>query len=133
MTKRTGGEIVEIPRHELTETQLAVIELLIKGKSDQEAADTVQVTKVTVAKWRRYDVWFVAELNRRRQADWSVCGERLRAMLPRALDVLEAELSGKNALAASAQLFRLAGFQSGAPRGQTDADAEIDKMAKQRR
>ena len=136
MSRRNADqdEAVEIPKHELTAPQLATIDLLVKGKSEQEAADAVQVTRTALAKWRKHDVWFVAELNRRRQGAWATCADRLRAMLPKALDVLESELNGGNPLPAAMQVFRLSGLDKiGPPTGVTNADVEIDRLAKARR
>jgi hypothetical protein len=55
-------------------------------------------------------------------------------MLPKALDILNTELSGAKPLAAAVSVFRLAGLERiGAPGGPTDADEQIERMAKARR
>ena len=82
---------------------------------------------MTVTKWRLYDPWFRAELNRRRQDIWGAAGERLRAMLPRAMDAIEKELEqgdGKTAV----QVLKLAGLSGlEPPAGPIEADQIIEQ------
>jgi hypothetical protein len=87
---RTNGYIRQ---RGLTLEQQNAIDLLIAGKTDTETASAVGVHRVTVTKWRNYDPWFQAELNRRRQEVWGAASERLRAMLPKALDAFDAEFT----------------------------------------
>ncbi|MBT2729196.1 helix-turn-helix domain-containing protein [Bacillus sp. ISL-75] len=47
--------------HGLTVEQYNAIDLLITGKSDQETADIIGVNRVTVTKWRNYDLHFRAD------------------------------------------------------------------------
>ena len=76
----------------LTVAQQNAIDLLVTGKSDGEVAAAVGVSHQTVCGWRNYNPWFRAELTRRRNEIWRSSGDRLRALIPRALAVLEAEL-----------------------------------------
>jgi hypothetical protein len=58
---------------------------------------------------RRHDPWFQAELNRRRSEVVEAAVERVRALLPKALEALESELErGKNHVAAAIQIAKLA-------------------------
>jgi hypothetical protein len=125
----------------LTIEQQSAIDLLLTGKTDRETADAVGVNRVTVTKWRLYDPWFRAALNRRRQETWGAAVDRLRSLLPVALDVLEDELQngaepGKTALA----VLRLAGLDRQQPAvnlgsyliGLTDAEEILDELARRR-
>ena len=120
--------------HGLTVEQQNAIDLLVTGKSDQETAGAVGVNRVTVTKWRLYDVWFQAELNRRRQDLWGAAAERLRGMLPKALEVLEGQLGDPDRkLTAAVQVVKLAGLERlGYPRGETDPEAILSNLARQR-
>ena len=69
-------------RHGPTVEQLNAIDHLVHGATDQETAEAVGVHRVTVTRWRNYDVVFQAELNRRRREVWQVSTDRLRALLP---------------------------------------------------
>src|SRR5579871_129127 len=95
-------------QRELSIRQQNAIDLLVTGKRDSEAGEAVGVHRVTVTKCRLYDPLFQAELNRRRAELWGTAAERLRAMLPKALDAIEAELTNtENRLAAAFQVVRL--------------------------
>ncbi len=114
---------------ELTTEQQSAIDLLVLGKSDQETADAVGVHRVTVTKWRLYDALFQAELNKRRRDVFGTAADRLRALLPVAVEVLEAELSdtenrsrGQLALA----IIKAVGLNLG-DIGPTDPDAVVER------
>ena len=78
---------------ELTPEQQHAIDLLVLGKSDQEVADSIGVHRVTVTKWRNYDACFQAALNVRRRDVFSTSADRLRSLVPVAVEVLAAELN----------------------------------------
>ena len=78
----------------LTLEQQNAVELLVAGAKDREVADAVGVNRVTVTRWRNLDPHFQAELNRSRKEIWASSTDRLRGLLPRALDRLESELEG---------------------------------------
>jgi hypothetical protein len=80
----------------LTIEQLNAIDLLITGKTDQEVADEVRVNRVTVTKWRNYDIYFQAELNKRRKGIWSASLDKMRALVPKAMERLEKEIDNEN-------------------------------------
>jgi hypothetical protein len=120
-------------RLQLTLPQLNAIDALVAGKSDMEVAGIVGVHRVTVSKWRLYDPYFQAELNARRRALWGDAAERLRALLPKAIDTLEAELSGDKRLAAALQVIRLTGLNENRfEPGGTDASAIIESRVGER-
>jgi hypothetical protein len=79
---------------QLSAKQLLCVDLLAAGCSDRQAAEEVAVDRATVWRWRTSDAAFQAELNARRQELWEATADRLRALLPRALDVIEDAIVG---------------------------------------
>lgn len=75
-------------RSELRSEQLPALAVLAEGKSDAEAAEAAGVPLATIIAWRQYDPAFQAALNRRRLQIWEASLDRLRALLPRALEAL---------------------------------------------
>jgi hypothetical protein len=94
------------------------LEALANGKTPTEAATEAGVDLATVREWMKRDAPFRAELNSRRRDSYNAGADRLRALVPAALEVLEAEIAGGNVHAALAVLGRLE-----APSGPTDARA----------
>jgi hypothetical protein len=86
-------------------------------------------------KWRLYDPHFQAELNARRQALFSSSADRLRALIPVALDVIEEELvntppgSGRAQIALA--LIKMLQIPVGAI-GPTDPEAVLEQAARDR-
>ncbi|MDP2949828.1 MAG: hypothetical protein Q8P22_09865 [Chloroflexota bacterium] len=117
--------------HGLTVEQHNAIDLLVTGKTDQDTAEAVSVNRVTVTKWRLYDPYFQAELNRRRQDTWGTAADRLRAMVPKALGVLEAELDqGGDKAKVAVQVLKLVGLEKlGKPAGAIDGDELLGDLA----
>jgi hypothetical protein len=72
----------------LSVQQQNAIDLLVTGCSDRETADKVGVTRSTVTRWRLYHPAFRAELNAQRAAVWGQAREKLRALIPEAVDIL---------------------------------------------
>jgi len=112
----------------LTIEQLNAIDILITGQTDQAVADAVGVSRPTVTSWRLYDPYFQAELNKRRRETWGVAADRLRSLLPKALDVIEREIDG-GSYRAALELIKLAGLGDVGEIGSDDA-AEIIKEQK---
>jgi len=110
-------------RHALTVAQLNAVDLLVTGKTDQETAAAVGVTRQTVNGWRNTNPYFRAALNRRRHDLWGVTVDQLRALLPRAVAVLAQELEGGPGSArAAVEILRLAGLD------RTRADEKLDTL-----
>jgi hypothetical protein len=94
--------------------QLDAVELVVLGKTDQQVAEEVGVHRVTVTRWRNYDLEFIAELNRRRRQVCEASTNRLRALLPKAFDALEDELeNGTNRGRVAMDVIKLSGIASG--------------------
>ena len=72
--------------------QRNAIELLLAGKTDQEVAEAVGVSRQTVTVWRNRDALFQTALEVRRKEIWGAHVERLRQIAGRAVEVLEADL-----------------------------------------
>ena len=113
----------------LTIEQLNAIDILITGKSDQAVADAIGVSRPTVTSWRLYDPHFQAELNRRRKEVWGASVDRMRALLPKAFDVLERALD-EGSYRAALELIKLAGLDGVAGEIGTDNAGEIIKQQK---
>jgi DNA-binding XRE family transcriptional regulator len=71
---------------QLSVEQRNAISLLTLGKTDQETADTVGVSRETVWSWRNENPRFMAELDRARAEIFRVPHERLRSLLAKAID-----------------------------------------------
>jgi hypothetical protein len=84
-----NGTPVYARQHSRTPTlpQLNAIDLLAAGKTDSEAAELLNLSRTTVTKWRLYDPVFQAALNRRRAEVWGAAADRLRSLIPTALNV----------------------------------------------
>ncbi len=81
--------------------QLNAIDVLLSGAPDDDAAEAAGVTRETVTHWRTENPVFRAELNRQRQALWGVGVDGLRALVPKALRVLEDALADGDVAAAA--------------------------------
>jgi hypothetical protein len=92
----------------LTVAQLNAVDLLAAGRNDRETAEAIGVSRQTVTAWRGCLPVFQAELNKRRREVWGAAADRLRALLPLALDRLAAALEGEDATAVALAIVRLA-------------------------
>ncbi len=126
---------------DLSVAKANAIDLLVTGATDQEAADAVGVTRQTVNGWRNHDPAFIAALNARRHDVWGSAADRLRALLPTALDTLETALTEKRDWRAAVAVIELAGLDrhgDGTPNlgpgtiGPTDAQAVVDALIRDR-
>lgn len=129
--KPTNGDA---SKWELTPQQAAAVDLLAAGRTVSETAQAVGVVRQTVSEWLNQHHGFRAELNRRRQELWDGVTDRLRALLPKALDVVAGALDGENALAAALHVLKGCGaYGLRAPSGPTTAeDAELEERERTR-
>lgn len=95
--------------HGLTIEQLNAIELLVIGKTDKETAEAVGVNRVTITKWRLYDPYFQAELNRKRKEIWGSAVDKFRALLLKALNTIEKAIEEGDAKLAI-EILRITGM-----------------------
>jgi hypothetical protein len=87
---------------------LLAVDLLAGGHPDGEVAAEVGVDRTTLWRWRTSDPAFRAELARRREELWRSSTDRLRALIPRALGVVEQAIDDGDRGAALA-LLKLGG------------------------
>ncbi len=131
-------------RQELSVEQLNAIDVLVTGKTDAETAAAVGMSRQTVNGWRNHHPDFIAALNARRLETWGVSCDRLRALLPKALDALDAAVTGggPDGWKAAVKVVELAGLDrqgAGVPNlgpysiGATDVEGVIEMEAKRRR
>lgn len=85
----------------LTPAQEAVIDQLLAGKSQAEAAALAGVAAETVSRWKRDDLLFMATWQNRRRQVWDSHAQRLRNLAGRALDVVEQGLDAGDLRAAA--------------------------------
>jgi hypothetical protein len=92
---KANGTPVYARQHKrgLTLPQQSAVDLLASGKTDTEAADLLGLSRTCITKWRLYDPVFQAGLNQRRAEVWGAGIDRLRSLIPQALDVLGEELA----------------------------------------
>jgi hypothetical protein len=116
----------------LSPEQAAAVGLLATGKTVSETAEALEVPVQTVGEWYRSHPGVQAALNGRRHEIWRGTADRLRALLPKALEVLELELQGEDRLQAAVHVLkacRLYGAEL--PLGPTDV-GEIVIVEKER-
>jgi hypothetical protein len=110
---RRATEQIEAPLWPaLSAEQVTAAAKLAAGKTPEEAATVIGVTVRTVMAWRRYDPAFQAELNSRRADIWRAGNDRLRALVPKALDALEGGLAGPEGWKVALAVLKLAGVTS---------------------
>ncbi|MGH2626244.1 MAG: helix-turn-helix domain-containing protein [Anaerolineales bacterium] len=127
-------------RH-LSAAQEVAAACVLAGKTDGEVAEAVGVSRQTVWEWRHRHPVFIAEVNRRRVEVWEAASERLRGLVDRAVEVLEADLAGEDARLrqqAAVHVLRVVGLYGEVPRptgpttpeGVQQAEAETGAWAR---
>jgi hypothetical protein len=106
----------------LSEQQRTAIDLLVTGTNVQDTADAVGVQRSTVSGWVHHHPGFQAALNTRRQELWADLVDGLRALAPKAVQVLAQALDGAEAVSAAIHVLKACGLYGGVavPRGETD-------------
>jgi hypothetical protein len=136
---KANGTAVYTRQHKrgLTLPQMSAIDLLVTGKTDQQTAELLNLSRTCITKWRLYDPVFQAGLNRRRAEVWSVGIDRLRCLIPKALDALAEELEnkeGSNRLKAASEILRLAKLPDGSlATGPTEPEEIVHQIVARRR
>ena len=86
----------------LAPQQETAADLLAFGATVTDAAATVKVSRQTVSEWLNHHAGFQAVLNARRRELFAENQERLRSLIPKALETLEGSLGDeKQAMAAA--------------------------------
>ncbi len=136
---KNNGTVVYQRQHKggLTMPQLNAIDLLAGGKTDKQTAELLNLSRTCITKWRLYDPIFQAALNRRRAEVWSAGIDRLRSLIPVALDALAVELENPDSphrLKAATEILRLVQLPGGsAGIGPTDPGAIVAAIVSKRR
>ncbi len=95
----------------LTPQQETAADLLAFGATVTDAAATVKVSRQTVSEWLNHHAGFQAVLNARRRELFAENQERLRSLIPKALETLEGSLGDERlAMAAAVHLLKAAGL-----------------------
>src|SRR5262245_48004806 len=102
------------------EQEKAVV-LLAEGKTIAEIAECIEVDEHTVRSWRWEHPGVQAAMNSRRREAWTAVTDRLRALVPKALEVLERELEGETPLPAALHILKACGLYGlQAPEGRVE-------------
>ena len=117
----------------LTIQQRAAVDLLALGNTVTSVAEQVGVARQTVSEWLNQNPAFEAAVNQRRQELWDNLTDRLRAILPNALDVLEQAVK-QGSIKAAIEVLKAAGLYGlQKPEGPTSPrDAETAAKEKER-
>jgi transposase-like protein len=113
MTKQNPTD-PDISKWELSPQQETAVDLLSVGKSITEVAKEVGVSRQTISQWRNGHAGFQAAFNQRRHELWEAVSERLRTLLPAALDVVERAIANGD-LKAALSVLKAVGLHDLAP------------------
>ncbi len=112
----------------LTPQQETAADLLAFGATVTDAAATVKVSRQTVSEWLNHHAGFQAVLNARRRELFAENQERLRSLIPKALETLEGSLGDeKQAMAAAVHILKAAGLY-GLP--EPSGSIHVDEIAR---
>ncbi len=106
---------------DLTAQKALAVDRLALGATITDAAQDAGVARQTVSGWYNHDSDFQAAVNARRQEIWTNSADRLRAMLPKALAILEGELDQGHVNTAMAVLKAAGIYGAPARIGSTDS------------
>jgi hypothetical protein len=121
--KQPASTCSRLNAHGLTLTQQSAVDLLAAGKNDTETAAALGLNRVTVTRWRLYSPEFRGVLTEQRAAIWGAAADRLRALLPKALDTLaEALERGDDKVTVALAVLKLAGPLPLVSAGPTDPE-----------
>lgn len=118
----------------LTPAARAAIDLLATGATVTATAKATGTSRQTVSDWLNNNPVFKAELNQRRAELWGQTCDRLRALLPLALDRIELALQGDGveALNAALALIKMAKIDP-LPTGPVEREAvEVEQAERAR-
>jgi hypothetical protein len=120
--------------HGLTLAQQSAVDLLAAGKNDTETADALKLNRVTVTRWRLYSPEFRAALADQRAAIWGASADRLRALLPKALDALADALEhADDKVTVALAVLKLAGPLPLVPSAPTDPEEYVREIVEHER
>jgi len=94
----------------LTPQQETAVDLLCTGKTVTDTAKACGVARQTVSEWLHHHSGFQDACIRRRRELWEELTDRLRSLLPKAIDVVEQELTGESPLPAAVHVLKACGL-----------------------
>jgi hypothetical protein len=113
----------------LSVAQESAVDLLIAGKNDTETAAALGLNRVTVTRWRLHGPEFQAALAERRAEVWGSSTDKLRALLPKAIDRAAEVLDSPAAF----NVLKLAGPLPLVPAEPTSADEIVQRKVEAER
>jgi hypothetical protein len=102
--------------HDLTVEQQNTIDRLVAGDTDEQAAKAAGVHRVTMSRWRSHHPTFQAALNARRQQVCCASADRLRSVLPTALDTLARAMGARSDVQPAKTVLKAASLDKLPPR-----------------
>jgi FixJ family two-component response regulator len=118
--------------HDLTVEQQNTIDRLVAGDTDEQAAKAAGVHRVTVSRWRSHDPTFQAALNARRQEVWGASADKLRSLVPKALDALARAMGARSDVQAAVTILKAASLDKLPPPGPTDPEEIFEALVEAR-
>jgi len=116
----------------LSVQQQNAIDLLASGAGVVKVAEALSINRHTITRWKMKNPIFIAALNSKRKELWSEAHERLRAMVSKAMDVMEQALEDGDGKVA-VEVIKAVGIYGsvGAPKGSTSTDEVMTQLAEQ--
>ena len=90
----------------LSPAQEQTIGLLLQGQTEADVATTLQLSREEIQYWRHEHPVFLARLNQQRRMLWDEAQNRLRALVPRAIEVLEKAMA-QGSVKAAVELLKV--------------------------
>src|SRR5262249_53473124 len=90
--------------------QRTAVDLLVSGRNLQDTADAVGVQRWSVSQWVNHHPGFQAALNERRRELWADLVDSLRALAPKAVQVLAEALESEASVSAAIHVLKICGF-----------------------
>ena len=112
----------------LTAAQQLAADALATGCRDAEAAERAGVCRETVTRWRSRLPAFRAALEDRRRELWTATVDRLRNLLPKALNAIERALESEDESIRTDAAFRLLKTNGPIPLALPDASTDADSL-----
>ena len=101
--------VTEANKTQLNDKQLQAIDLILIGNTDDQVAKYVGVNRSTVNQWKNHNIYFQAELNRRRKEIWEATLDELRSLLSGALRTIKQAIDQGDAKIAL-EVLKMAGL-----------------------
>jgi hypothetical protein len=120
----------------LTLAQQSAVDLLAAGHNDTETAELLKLNRVTVTRWRLYSPEFRAALAVRRADIWGAAADRLRSLIPQAVDTLADALDNPDTpdrVTVALAVLKLVGPLPLTPTDPTDPEEYIRQTVKEER